>query len=88
MKINEKGLKELVKEIISELNLSESDIIAKEKSEWKEMKSDFKNKVKDLIKNIEDDKYSDANGDIDQTIKILKTWKKRLSKNLDDSTRV
>jgi hypothetical protein len=88
MKINEKGLKELVKEIISELNLSESDIIAKEKSEWKEMKSDFKNKVKDLIKNIEDDKYSDANGDIDQTIKILKTWKKRLSKNLDDSTRI
>jgi hypothetical protein len=88
MKINEKGLKELVKEIISELNLSESDIIVKEKSEWKEMKSDFKNKIKDLIKNIEDDKYSDANGDIDQTIKILKTWKKRLSKNLDDSTRV
>jgi len=88
MKINEKGLKELVKEIISELNLSESDIIVKEKSEWKEMKSDFKNKIKDLIKNIEDDKYSDANGDIDQTIKILKTWKKRLSKNLDDSTKV
>jgi len=88
MKINEKDLKELVKEIISELNLNESDIIAKEKSEWKEMKSDFKNKIKDLIKNIEDDKYSDANGDIDQTIKILKTWKKRLSKNLDDSTRV
>jgi hypothetical protein len=88
MKINEKELKELVKEIISELNLSESDIIVKEKSEWKEMKSDFKNKIKDLIKNIEDDKYSDANGDIDQTIKILKTWKKRLSKNLDDSTSV
>jgi hypothetical protein len=88
MKINEKDLKELVKEIISELNLSESDIITKEKSEWKEMKSQFKKNVKSLISNIEDDKYSDANGDIDQTIKILKTWKKRLSKNLDDSTRV
>lgn len=88
MKINEKELKDLVKEIISELNLGESDIIAKEKSEWNDMKSEFKNKVKDLIKNIEDDKYSDANGDIDNTIKILKTWKKRLSKNLDDSTRV
>ena len=87
MKINEKELKDLVKEIISELNLGESDIIAKEKSEWNEMKSDFKQKVKDLIKNIEDDKYSDTNGDIDNTIKILKTWKKRLSKNLDDSAR-
>ena len=52
------------------------------------MKSEFKKNVKDLIDNIEDDKYSDANGDIDKTIKILKTWKKRLSKNLDDSTRV
>ena len=45
------------------------------------------NKLKEFL-NIEDDKYSDANGDIDQTIKILKTWKKRLSKNLDDSTKV
>jgi hypothetical protein len=88
MKINEKDLKEFVKEIISELNLSESDIITKEKSEWKEMKSQFKKNVKSLINNIEDDKYSDANGDIDKTIKILKIWKKRLSKNLDDSTRI
>ena len=88
MKINQKEFRELVKEMISELNLRESDIIAKEKSEWKEMKSQFKKSVKDLIDNIEDDKYSDANGDIDKTIKILKTWKKRLSKNLDDSTRV
>ena len=88
MKINQKEFRELVKEMISELNLRESDIIAKEKSEWKEMKSEFKKSVKDLIDNIEDDKYSDANGDIDKTIKILKTWKKRLSKNLDDSTRV
>ena len=88
MKINEKELKNFIKEIISELNLSESDIIAKEKSDWKKMKSDFKKTAKELVKNIEDDKYSDASGDIDKAIRMLKSWKKRLSKNLDDSSRI
>jgi predicted house-cleaning noncanonical NTP pyrophosphatase (MazG superfamily) len=88
MRINEKELKDFIKEIISELNLTESDIIAKDKSDWKKMKTEFKKTAKELIKNIEDDKYSDANGDIDKAIKILKSWKKRLSKNLDDSSRI
>jgi hypothetical protein len=87
MKINKKDFKNLIREMISEIEINESDIIAKEKTEWNEMKNDFKNIVKDLIKNIEDDKYSDANGEIDKSIKILKSWKKRLSKNLDDSSR-
>jgi len=87
MKINKKDFKNLIREMISEIEINESDIIAKEKTEWNEMKNDFKNIVKDLIKNIEDDKDADANGEIDKSIKILKSWKKRLSKNLDDSSR-
>lgn len=86
MKINSKEFRNLIKEMISEFEINESDIITKEKSEWKELKKDFKKLVKELVKNIEDDKYSDANGDIDKAIKILKNWKKRLSKNLDDSS--
>lgn len=87
MKINRKDIRILIREMISEIEINESDIIAKEKTEWNEMKNDFKKIVKGLIKNIEDDKYSDANGEIDKSIKILKSWKKRLSKNLDDSSR-
>lgn len=86
MKIDRKNLKDLVQEIISEMELSESDIIAKEKSEWKEMKREFTEVVKGLINNIEDDEYSDAKGDIDKAVKILKAWKKRITKNLSDST--
>jgi hypothetical protein len=86
MKINDKKIREKIREMISEIEINESDIIAKEKSEWNDMKKDFKKTIKGLLGNIEDDKYSDANGDIDKSIKILKSWKKRLSKNLGDSS--
>lgn len=85
MKINRKDLKSLVQEVIGEMNLGESDIIAKEKSEWKEMKKSFTETVKGLIDNIEDDEYTDAKGDIDKAIKTLKAWKGRINKNLSDS---
>lgn len=88
MKINRKTLKDLVTEIIHEMDLTESDIIAKEKSEWNSMKKGFKKTVNQLLKNIEDDNYNDADGDIDKTIKTLRTWKKRIAKNLNDSTRL
>jgi hypothetical protein len=88
MKVNRKGLKDMVKEVFLEMELSESDIIAKEKSEWNEMKKGFKDTVSELLKNIEDDNYSDANGDIDKAVRTLKTWKKRITKNLSDSTGV
>lgn len=88
MKINKKSLKDIVKEIVLEINLSESDIIAKEESEWNDMKKSFSKTVKELLKNIEDDNYSDANGDIEKTMRTLKAWKKRITKNLSDSTGV
>lgn len=85
MKISKKDLKDVVRNIVMEMELSESDIIAKEKSEWKEMKKGFSETVKGLIKNIEDDNYSDANGDIEKAVRVLKAWKKRIAKNLSDS---
>lgn len=85
MKINHKTFRNLVKDIISELDLNESDIITKNKNEWNETKSDFKKTIKDLINNIDDDKYEDVQGDIDKSIRILKSWKKRIEKNLSDS---
>lgn len=86
MKINHKTFRNLVKDIISELDLNESDIITKNKNEWNDTKNDFKNTIKELIKNIDDDKYEDVQGDIDKSIRILKSWKKRIEKNLSDSS--
>lgn len=88
MENNKTEVRLAIRKMISELEINESDIIAKEKSQWKEMKSDFKKVAKNLVKHIEDDKYSDANGDIDKAIKILKSWKSKLQKNLDDSSRI
>lgn len=86
MKINHKTFRNLVKDIISELDLNESDIITKNKNEWNDTKNDFKNTIKELVKNIDDDKYEDVQGDIDKSIRILKSWKKRIEKNLSDSS--
>lgn len=80
-------IRNIIRDMISEIEINESDIIAKGKSEWDGMKKEFKKKSRILLKNIEDDKYTDANGEIDKVISILKNWKKRLSKNLDDSSR-
>lgn len=87
MKINKKELTRVIKEVIMEMELQESDIIAKEKSQWEEMKGNFKKKIKSLIDNIEDDNYKDAEGDIESAIKTLRFWKKRIEKNLNDSSR-
>lgn len=86
MKINRKSLKEMVKEVVLEMELSESDIIAKEKSEWNDMKKEFRDTVSELLNNIEDDNYSDANGDIEKVVKTLNAWKRRITKNISDST--
>lgn len=87
MKISKKELAEVIKEVILEMELQESDIIAKEKSQWNEMKEKFKKNIKSLISKIEDDNYEDAEGEIDSAIKTLRFWKKRIEKNLNDSSR-
>ena len=88
MKINRKSLKDMIKNVVLEMELRESDIIAKEKSKWNDMKKGFRETIKELLKNIEDDNYSDANGDIEKAMRTLKMWKGRIAKNLSDSTGV
>lgn len=86
MEINRKTLKEIITEILKEIDLTESDIVAKEKSEWKSTKKEFKKTISELLKSIEDDNYTDATGEIDKAMKTLRLWKKRIAKNLNDST--
>ncbi len=88
MEINEKKLIKTIKNLISEMELSESDMIAKNETAWKEKKVQFNELVNDLLKNITNDKYDDASGNIDKTIKILRDWKIKISKNLSDSKSV
>lgn len=87
MKISKKELAEVIKEVILEMELQESDIIAKEKSQWDEIKKKFKKNISSLISQIEDDNYKDAEGEIDSAIKTLRFWKKRIERNLNDSSR-
>lgn len=90
MEINEKKLRQSIKNTLAEMEemmegLNESDIISNNDQSWEESKKDFKIITANLLKNIKDDKYDDANGEIEKAIKILRSWKKRITKELTDS---
>jgi hypothetical protein len=87
MEFAEEKIRSIVREVLSKID--ESDLIAKKGSKsWSEHKKDFKEKVGELIDKIEDDKYEDAHNLIDDTIEILKTWKKRIKSGLDSKDNV
>lgn len=65
--------------------VNETDLIATNKPNWESKKSEFKTLVANLIKNLESDDYTDAEGEISKTIGILKSWKTRINKGLVDS---
>lgn len=87
MGITEEQIREIVREALS--NMEESDLITKKGSKsWSEHKEEFKGNVDSLLKHIEDDKYEDAEGVIDDTIDILKDWKKRIKSGLSSKENV
>jgi len=81
MKITESFLEEMVKEILTKMD--ESDLITKNSNkDWSEYKSDLKKDINELLTQLEDDKYKDAENSIDKVIDKLKDWKDRINKNL------
>lgn len=81
MKITESFLEEMVKEVLTKME--ESDLITKNSNkDWSEYKSDLKKDINELLTQLEDDKYKDAENSIDKVIDKLKDWKERINKNL------
>ena len=86
MKITKEDIQGIVREVLS--NVKESDLIVKRTQKpWSEHKSELKSNVEKLFTFIEEDKYYEENGVeeisdlIDDTVEILKTWKKRIRTN-------
>lgn len=84
MKITEKELTDIVKELLAEkaTKIKESDLIFKKKSEWNEAKKDLRKDLVDLLKNIESDDYEEGVEKIDEVITLLKNWKTKIQKQL------
>ena len=51
------------------------------------MKEEFKSVISNLIDNLEKDDYDDASGEISKAISMLKTWKKKIEKDINDSSK-
>ncbi len=86
MELTKEDLKSIVREVLS--NFNESDLIVKRTQKpWSEHKSELKSNIDKLFSSIEEDKYYEKNGVedicnlIDDTVDILKTWKKRVKTN-------
>ena len=83
MEFTKEKLIKIIKETLK--NVNESDLIVKKgKKTWSEHKSELNKNIKSIIKDIEDDVYDKEEGikvivdNIDDTIEILKDWKKKI----------
>ncbi len=83
----EKKVRKVIRQgLKKEFSLSETDLIAPNANSWDKIKDEFKTTTSNLLSNLEKDDYSNASGDIDKTISMLKLWKKKLEKDITDST--
>lgn len=87
MNLDEKKLRNYISQHLRKLNgLSETDLVASDKSSWDNKKTEFKTLIKNLLSKIEKDDYDDAAGEISKSISILKTWKSKIDKGLTDNS--
>lgn len=82
--IEKKKLRDFVKEVLKKsLDLNELDaLLPKNKAQWKDEASALRSTLVDLMKNIENDDYSDGVKKIDDAIKHLESWKLKIEKFL------
>jgi len=82
--LSEKELRDFVKEVLlNSIDLKELDaLIPKTKSQWKDEAMELRSTLVDLMKNIENDDYSDGIKKIDNAVKHLQNWKLKIEKFL------
>lgn len=77
MNVNKHTIRELVREIMSEMD--ESDLLVKNDNRtWAEMSNELKIDVDKLIQDISTDKYVHALDDISSIAATMKIWKHRI----------
>ena len=93
MKIKTKDFEKLVREMIRDIvsdkssNQNNNDLFQKQ-TNWDEIKIEFKDTINDLLKNIEDEEFDNANNQIDKSIDVLKKWKSRIEKIIDEENKI
>lgn len=76
-------IRELARQAIREVNLGEHDALYSKNKEWKDESRELKSLLVDLLKNIENDEYSEGAKKIDSVVSKLKVWKNKIEKFID-----
>ena len=78
MRVNKDTIKELVREVMSDMD--ESDLIVRrgDGKKWEELSAELKIEVDELIDNISNDNYSKALENISGIGATMKIWKHRI----------
>ncbi len=85
--MDQKAIREMVREMIDDIiknhgQIKETDLVANTKKNWEQTKTDLKDTVAELIKNLEADDYKEGLDLIDKAIGDLKNWKIKINKNI------
>lgn len=81
MKISEKDLREMVRDVLSN-SIKEYDALYSKKKDWKEESKELRVLLIDLLKNIENDDYREGIEKIDTVVNKLNIWKNKIEKFL------
>ena len=77
-------IKEMIKDMImNDEEIQEHDLIYRKKEDWTQAKKELKSDMVMLMKRLENDDYKKGILLIDKVTGSLKTWKKRINKQLD-----
>lgn len=81
--LTEEDIRAIVREMLTSGDLSEYDALYHKEREWKEESKELRALLVDLLKNIENDDYREGISKIDNVVRKLQTWKRKIEKFLN-----
>lgn len=78
MKVDNNTLREMVKEVLSELDESDLVVRSDDGRTWQEVSAELKTDVDNMISHITADRYQEALEDISGISATMKIWRRRI----------
>ena len=82
MNLSEEDIRAMVREMLTG-GIKEYDALYSKEKEWKQESAELRTMLVDLLKNIENDDYKEGVGKIDNVVRKLSTWKRKIEKFID-----
>ncbi len=83
MNLSEEDIRAMVREMLASGGIHEYDALYSREKEWKQESKELRALLVDLLKNIENDDYSEGVKKIDSVVFKLKSWKRKIEKFID-----